>query len=110
MANGTLDDKLIAKIAGRLTWPKMCQISVKYMGFDYEDLERIWLDEMKATPSTREALTLYRSKLSEEQSQTAKEVRHRKMYFLSNFERLNKIIFSGLRIPMFACIRYQKIR
>ena len=49
------------------------------MGFDYEELEQIWLDEMKATPSTREALTLYRSKLSEEQNHTAKEVRHRKI-------------------------------
>ena len=70
-------EEWIGRIAGRLTWPKMCQISVKFMGFDYEELEQIWLDELKAVPAVREAILLYKSKLSEEQSHTAKEVRHR---------------------------------
>ena len=70
----TNPDEWIARIAGKLTWERICKIAVKYMAFECQDLENVKTDN--AEQSIREALIKYESKLLPEDTEivTAKEV------------------------------------
>ena len=83
----TSPDEWVARIAGKLTWERICKIAVKYMAFECQDLENVKTDNTEQ--SIREALIKYDSKLLPEDTETAtaKEVCY--VQLITTAEQLN---------------------
>ena len=85
----TKPDEWIARIAGKLTWERICKIAVKYMAFECQDLENVKTNEnnQNTEQCIREVLTKYESKLLSPDSATAKEVCYVQLIIIA--EQLN---------------------
>ena len=70
----TKEEAWIMEIAAEISWPIMCEIAVKYMGFRFDTLETFWLEEKTSEGANKKVLVKFKNELKATERATIKQV------------------------------------